>query len=146
MMYSRLLVFFQFLFLTVLFVPFGCVQSVWGNVVASGLFTLAVGLFVWILFHNKSGNFNIVPEPKEHANFVCSGPYRFVRHPMYTGVMLIALGAMALQFALWKIAIVMLLCLVLFLKARREEGFWHLKEASYCDYKRGTKMFIPCLF
>lgn len=37
-------------------------------------------------------NLTPLPHPKDDACFVASGPYRLVRHPMYGGVILLALG------------------------------------------------------
>ena len=53
----------------------------------------SLALAVWILLHNRLGNFNIQPLPKQHGVLVTSGPYHWIRHPMYTTVML---GAAAL--------------------------------------------------
>jgi protein-S-isoprenylcysteine O-methyltransferase Ste14 len=53
----------------------------------------SVGLFLWTLFHNRLGNFNIRPTPKSFGVLVTTGPYQQIRHPMYTSVLL---GAAAL--------------------------------------------------
>ena len=68
-----------------------------GGAIPSGAFVLvaaSVTLAAWTLIHNRPGNFNIRPAPKPQGVLVTSGPYRWIRHPMYTSVVLGA-GALA---------------------------------------------------
>ena len=55
----------------------------------------ALALAAWALIHNRPGNFNIRPAPKTCGTLVTTGPYRLIRHPMYTSVLL---GAAALAW------------------------------------------------
>ena len=50
-------------------------------------------LAVWALAANRPGNFNIRPTPRPGGALVTSGPYRWVRHPMYTSVLMAAAAA-----------------------------------------------------
>ena len=68
------------------------------------LLACAVALGVWTLAHNHPGNFNIRPEPKTSGRLVTSGPYRFVRHPMYCAVLLFAAAAAVAYADVWKAA------------------------------------------
>jgi protein-S-isoprenylcysteine O-methyltransferase Ste14 len=82
---------------------------------------------------------------KDDHTVIQTGPYRLVRHPIYTGLILAAfaqaiqigmaanlLGALLMAFGLW-------------LKARLEERFLsqELGAAAYSDYKRRTPMLAP---
>lgn len=63
-------------------------------------------LGLWTLWFNRPGNFNIRPEPHPDGHLVQEGPYRWVRHPMYGAVQLLAAGAAAwlanaMGVALW---------------------------------------------
>jgi len=100
-------------------------------------------ILLWTSTHNKIGNFNIVPEIKENCELIQTGPYKFIRHPMYTSVLLIGLGALFYGFAFFKLFILLALVVVMVLKARKEEGYWGKESKSYQDYKEKTKMFIP---
>src|SRR5690606_17426054 len=51
---------------------------------------LGVLLGLWALSSNRLGNFNIRPAPRAGGTLVQQGPYRWIRHPMYTSV--IAVG------------------------------------------------------
>ena len=53
----------------------------WGVAAAGAL------LGLWALSCNRPGNFNIRPTPRAGGQLVQQGPYRWIRHPMYTAVM-----------------------------------------------------------
>lgn len=139
---SYSLVFLQFLSLAALFWPLE--HTPWWS---SWLFSLpcliAAVLLIWTSRHNRLGNFNIVPEIKDGCELIQTGPYRFVRHPMYTSVVLIGISAVLYVFVVWKIAVLAVLIFVLYLKAKREEGLWCEKDSRYKTYQSKTKMFIP---
>jgi len=100
-------------------------------------------LLTWTSQHNKMGNFNYIPEIKEGCNWIKTGPYKWIRHPMYTSVLLLGIAAFLYGFTYFKIGVIVVLTVVLVLKARREEGFWCDKTKEYRDYIKNTKMFIP---
>jgi len=138
---SYLLVFWQFFCLGLLILPFNV--STCSFYIPVVLVLMASFILLWTVFHNKIGNFNIVPDIKENCTLVTTGPYKYIRHPMYTSVTLIGLASMLYYFSTWKVAIFALLIFVLFFKAKREEGFWCAKTPEYKDFKKDTKMFIP---
>ncbi|MDP8932190.1 MAG: isoprenylcysteine carboxylmethyltransferase family protein [Actinomycetota bacterium] len=82
---------------------------------------------------------------RDHA-LVTSGPYQHVRHPGYSGVVALWLGAAlatlnGLLLALWPLLIVGLLKV-----AREEERLLHAKFGSaYAAYARRTGRFVPRL-
>ncbi len=53
----------------------------WGVAAAGAL------LGLWALSCNRPGNFNIRPTPRAGGQLVQRGPYRWIRHPMYSAVM-----------------------------------------------------------
>jgi len=74
-----------------------------------------------------------------------SGPYRFVRHPSYTGILLIILG-MALALANWASLVVILIgCLsgLLYRVRIEERALIDALGQPYVEYMRHTKRFIP---
>lgn len=140
---SHLLVFLQFVSLGLLFISVGTYSLAYGGVLKLFFMGSAVALFVWVAFYNRIGNFNIVPEIKQGSELITQGPYRFIRHPMYAGVTLIALAEIISLFALWKVPVFILLMVVLYLKASREERLWCAKSDEYRAFQKKTKMFIP---
>jgi protein-S-isoprenylcysteine O-methyltransferase Ste14 len=109
------------------------------------LAALSLWLGVWTLAHNRLGNFNIHPAPKSAGQLVTSGPYRLIRHPMYSAVLLCA-GALALQAPVWVGGFVWVALLgVLWAKASLEERWVGERHPSYVSYCQHTKRFVPWL-
>ena len=110
------------------------------------LAVLSVGLGVWTLAYNRLGNFNIHPEPKASGRLVTRGPYRLIRHPMYSAVLLgaAALASCAspgLGWAAW-----VALVLVLWLKSSLEERWLCERHPQYQAYCLSSKRFVPWVF
>ena len=119
----------------------------WAIPVAAWLATaLSLVLAVWALSANRLGNFNIRPVPKEGGKLVTTGPYRWIRHPMYTSLLL---GAWALArtagsdeaWLAWYV-----LTLVLWIKSQFEERWMLEQHADYAAYRAKTRRFIPWLY
>jgi len=106
----------------------------------------AAGLGLWTLIHNRPGNFNIRPEPKASGRLVTSGPYRYVRNPMYSALLLFAAAEVVAYVDPWKILCLLALALVLLAKAMLEERGLRERHAGYAEYAKRVHRFIPGLF
>lgn len=101
---------------------------------------------IWTLIHNRIGNFNVNPAPKSEGQLVTSGPYRHVRHPMYSAVLLVAAAAIFIYNAeISKIVCWLALLLVLWLKTLLEEQALRHKFIDYSNYAKRAGRFIPRL-
>jgi len=103
----------------------------------------AVALGAWTLAYNRPGNFNIRPEPHARGRLVGGGPYRYVRHPMYSAVLLFAAAETTAYQDPWKVVASALLFAVLLGKATIEEAYLTDRYAEYADYSRRVRRFIP---
>ena len=110
------------------------------------LLAVAVVLGVWTLGHNRWGNFNIRPELRSGARLVTGGPYRRIRHPMYTSLLL-GMGALVVADARpWRIALLVALLVVLMLKAAREEEYLRAAFPDYAAYASRTWRLVPFVY
>jgi protein-S-isoprenylcysteine O-methyltransferase Ste14 len=107
------------------------------------LLALGIGLGMWTLAFNRIGNFNIRPEPKADATLITRGPYRFIRHPMYAALLVFSSG-IACWYSTWsKVACLVGLGVVLYVKSRVEETALRRAFPEYKAYTQRTWRFIP---
>jgi len=108
-------------------------------------FALGLGLAVWARVH-LGRNWGTPMTLKNDPELVTDGPYRFVRHPIYSGVLLAGLGtAVALT---WTLSIAVLLGGVYFVYSAtvEERNMAERLPETYPAYRRSTKMFVPFVF
>jgi protein-S-isoprenylcysteine O-methyltransferase Ste14 len=86
------------------------------------------------------------PHPREGARLVERGPFRFVRHPIYTGVVLGSLGWALAWLSLAGVAYSALLAVFFDRKARREEQWLRRRFPEYAAYAQRVRRFIPGLY
>lgn len=110
------------------------------------LLLLSAALGGWTLLHNRLGNFNIHPEPKADGVLVTTGPYRWMRHPMYTTVLLAAAALACLPGSVMSWSVWTLLFAVLLAKSAMEEQWLRTHHPHYQTYRRQRKRFVPWLF
>jgi protein-S-isoprenylcysteine O-methyltransferase Ste14 len=102
-----------------------------------------VGIALWARWHlgaNWSGSVTL----KEGHELIRSGPYRAIRHPIYTGILLAMLGTAVWVGEVRALLGVAIAWLSFYIKARREESF--LAEefgSSFTEHSRHTGMFLP---
>jgi protein-S-isoprenylcysteine O-methyltransferase Ste14 len=102
---------------------------------------LLLGLIT--LWHNRIGNFKVYPEIKAGSKLITTGPYRYIRHPMYTSLLLcIAGGALYLNHWLNYLGLLVVMVAVI-LKAKKEEKLLSARHPGYKNYMRKTSGFIP---
>lgn len=141
---SHVLVALQFSAIVIVAWPF--VAQPAGRMQWLALSVLGVIVGIYTLAHNKLGNFGIYPEPIPDACLVTTGPYRWIRHPMYTSLLLFMLG-IALYRDAWPNYIGFgLLCAAIFGKMRREEQHLHMQFADYSDYVKRTHRLLPRIY
>lgn len=114
---------------------------------ASAWAALAAGVALggWAVSANRPGNFNVHPAPRAGGRLVREGPYRWIRHPMYSALLLAGLGVV-LGAGGWSALVLGALAIVLWAKSRIEEQGMRAAHPDYADYQRRTKRFVPFLF
>lgn len=118
-----------------------------GVSVALAVVLIVAGLVVVGLAGRRLGPaLTPLPIPKDGAKLVTGGVYRYVRHPMYTGVLLAALGLMVLGASGGHLVGVIALFAVLSAKASGEEEMLAELHPGYGAYRTTSGRLIPKIF
>jgi len=83
------------------------------------------------------------PTPKENAVLNTKGLYKYVRHPIYAGIIVFTVFFGLYNLSLFKILIGILLFVLFYFKSNYEEKLLLNKFENYTDYIKNTKKFIP---
>jgi len=106
----------------------------------------AGGLLVLAGVNRLGTNLTAVPYPKDDASLVTSGPYHFVRHPIYSGLILAALGWALLRNGWLTLAYALILFIFFDVKSRREERWLRQKYRDYEAYQQCVRKLIPFVY
>jgi protein-S-isoprenylcysteine O-methyltransferase Ste14 len=114
----------------------------------SGAFLALAGAGLVVICHGELGAaWSFAPKADQSTGLITSGPYRLVRHPIYLGLALLALGQ-AVAFGSWPALFIALLGIVptLAWRARAEEKLLSRTFGeSYEVYRQRTRMIVPYL-
>jgi protein-S-isoprenylcysteine O-methyltransferase Ste14 len=108
------------------------------------LFAGGLGLAVWARMH-LGRNWGTPMTQKVEPELVTSGPYRLVRHPIYSGILVAGIGTVVALSWLW-VTVVALAGVYFLYSARVEERYLTDQfPDDYPLYRRSTKMLVPFL-
>jgi protein-S-isoprenylcysteine O-methyltransferase Ste14 len=112
-----------------------------------GIGLLAIGAaFALAAVRHLRANLSPWPEPRPSSALVVTGPYGMVRHPIYGGLVFMAVGY-AFAFGGWLTAVYATgLFALLRLKAAREEHRLKSMFPEYREYRRRTRRMIPFIY
>ena len=139
-LYPKTLVFLQFSIIGLMVL---LSKGFFSSILGVAIFIVGAIVGLWALTHNQLGNFNIQPKLREGSKLITTGIYAWVRHPMYTSVIVMMLGFLVSTPTIVEILLWLILIIVLLLKAKREESLWLEHDEMYEAYKKSTKLFIP---
>jgi protein-S-isoprenylcysteine O-methyltransferase Ste14 len=104
-----------------------------------------MGLAFWARVY-LGRNWSSAPTIKEHHELIRSGPYRFVRHPIYTGILLAMVGTFLANGKVRGALSVVVVWFAWTVKSRMEEEFMvRTFGAQYEEYRRTTGALFPRL-
>lgn len=111
----------------------GVLMTVGGVLLVAGLVRLGRGL-------------TPLPYPKDGTELVQTGPFALVRHPMYGGGLVLAVGWALLVQGWLTLGYVVALFVFLDMKSRREEEWLAERFPTYAAYQRRVRKLIPFLY
>ncbi|HEY7889172.1 MAG TPA: isoprenylcysteine carboxylmethyltransferase family protein [Steroidobacteraceae bacterium] len=116
-----------------------------GQWLGVGLCLAGFAFAFWARLH-IGRNWGMPMSMRHDHELVTSGPYAYVRHPIYAGIMLAMIGAALAVGVLW--LLVFPLYVIYFIASARTEEKMMLAQFpdAYLAYRRRTKMLIPFVF
>ncbi|MBK8051660.1 MAG: isoprenylcysteine carboxylmethyltransferase family protein [Anaerolineales bacterium] len=116
------------------------------NPVFLALEIAAVVLGVWAILTVQIDKVSILPDVRADGMLVQHGPYRWLRHPMYTAVLLGALALVLNAPSLLRWMLFVVLAVDLLIKLHYEEGLLAAQYPEYDTFMAKTKRLIPFIY
>ena len=115
--------------------------------VGLGAIAIAAGAVVVIRsLRDLGASLSPFPRPTLSNELVESGTYKYVRHPVYAGLVLASVGWGLVTGSLLVMGLALLLFVWFDLKARREEAWLAARHPGYAAYRARTKRFVPFVY
>lgn len=108
------------------------------------LCALGIGLAIWARAY-LGRNWGMPMSRKEQPDLVTTGPYAYVRHPIYTGIILAMLGSAIGETLFWLIPLVFGSAYFIYSAKAEEKNMVLEFPGQYPAYQQRTKMLIPFL-
>ncbi|HBQ44951.1 MAG TPA: hypothetical protein DD716_04800 [Thiomicrospira sp.] len=115
-----------------------------GSFLAIQVIAMMIG--VASIFTLEPGKFNVRPIPKENGKLHTHGAYRFIRHPMYSSLLLFFAPTVFLSLNPLSWLTYGLLIITLLAKLHFEESLLIKKYPDYEKYQLKTKKLIPFIY
>ena len=109
------------------------------------LFLSGLGLAVWARVH-LGRNWGTPMSEKLDAELVTSGPYQYIRNPIYSGIILAAIGTMVAISWYWLVIVALMGTYFAYSAIVEEQTLERLFPDTYPEYKRSTKRLVPFMF
>ena len=106
------------------------------------IFVLGLALAVWARIY-IGRNWGMPMSEKAEPELVTTGPYRVIRHPIYSGIILAMVGTTVAVSPYWLIAVVLLGAYFIYSAVMEERYLTGQFPDAYPRYQQSTKMLIP---
>ncbi len=89
---------------------------------------------------------------KEKPELITSGPYAYIRHPIYTGILFALCGTILAELAIpaiaffWIIGWILIFINFYYSAKKEEKNLTKEFPKQYLEYKKHTKMLIPFIY
>lgn len=117
----------------------------WRSGVGIALLLVGLGFAVWARLH-IGRNWGTPMTRKDDPELITSGPYRLVRHPIYSGVLLAGVGTAVALSWLWLIVVGLVAGYFIYSATVEERYMTERFPQAYPAYVRSSKMLVPFVF
>lgn len=104
-----------------------------------------IAFAIWARVH-IGRNWGMPMSVKEKPELVTSGPYAYVRHPIYTGILLAVFGSVLVSSFIWIIPLIAIAAYFYYSAKTEERNMRKEFPEKYPVYMKRTKMLIPFVF
>jgi protein-S-isoprenylcysteine O-methyltransferase Ste14 len=109
-----------------------------GSAIVAGNILVIAGLFVIYLVFRENSFTSASIEIARGQHVVTTGPYRYVRHPMYAGGLLMKLGIPIALDSVWGLLLWLPMAAIIVVRLTSEEAFLTAGLPGYSDYRART--------
>jgi protein-S-isoprenylcysteine O-methyltransferase Ste14 len=114
-------------------IPFGFVY------VGVVLFVLAAVMILWALVVNPFAESTVRIQTDRGHRVITSGPYRFVRHPMYVGMIAMYFGTPLILGSVWALGLSVVVAGLVIARTALEDSTLRRELAGYQEFAAGTR-------
>jgi protein-S-isoprenylcysteine O-methyltransferase Ste14 len=109
------------------------------------LVALGIAFAIWARLYLGS-NWGMPMSVKKNPELVTTGPYAYVRHPIYTGMLLAILGSSMTISLWWTVVLIFAGGYFIYSAISEEKLLAQIFPDTYPAYKARTKMLVPFIF
>jgi protein-S-isoprenylcysteine O-methyltransferase Ste14 len=121
------------------------IDNPWLQRIGLALFVAGLAFAIWARVY-IGRNWGSPMSQKADPELVTSSPYRRIRHPIYSGIILAMIGTAVALSPFWLVPVAILGGYFVYSATREERYMTERFPDTYPAYKRSTKMLIPFLF
>ena len=107
---------------------------------------LGIILALWAILVMNPFKVRILPFPNPSVEMLQKGPYRIIRHPMYTSIFLVVGSLVMSYYTIYRLMVLIILFAFLVLKVHIEESLLENHYENYRLYKKKTFRFFPFIY
>jgi protein-S-isoprenylcysteine O-methyltransferase Ste14 len=115
------------------------------QLVGLALFFLGLLLALWARRY-LGRNWGMPMTQKQNPELVTSGPYHYIRHPIYTGILVAVIGSCLASSLYWLVVLIIMGSYFIYSAVVEERLMTKQFPDTYPAYKRRSKMLIPFVF
>lgn len=116
------------------------------NLILVFLEILAIWLIFWVFWTNKIVRFELNPKYGKESRLIAKGPYKFIRYPLYTALLVLTLSLVINYFDILRVIFWLVQLVVTILKIRSDEVLLSKAFGDFSLYRQRTYRLIPFIF
>jgi protein-S-isoprenylcysteine O-methyltransferase Ste14 len=94
----------------------------------------------------RKSDLTIFPEPGNKMRLISKGPYKIIRHPMYTALFIIFIPFLIYDFTFIRLGVMVIFTINQVLKLFYEEKLLDKRDSGYRKYMNKTWRLVPYIF